>query len=101
MVSTAVRNGFTLYLDKTGMLTASATNKSSEIKLPEKLLGFRHIGNALSRIYMLIYNEYPQKLKLVTIDSTTEDYDGTDPIVITTESAHTYLKAICKQNRYC
>lgn len=98
MVSTAEKHGFTLYLDKTGMLTARAVNKSSEVKLPEKLLGFTSIGNALLRIYQLIYNEYPAEVALVPIECNADDY-GDFPYALTTPSAHSYLKTRCLQNR--
>ena len=98
MVSTAEKKGLTLYLDNSGMLIARATNKRSEIKLPEKLLGFTSVGTALLKIYELIYNESPAKVALVPIECGEDDY-GDFPYALTTSSAHKYLKAICQQNR--
>lgn len=98
MVSTSARNGFTLYLDNSGMLTARATNKNSEVKLPEKLLGFTSIGTALLKIYELIYNENSTEVSLVPIECNADDY-GDFPYALTTPSAHTYLKDRCQQNR--
>ena len=90
------KRAFTLYL-KNGFLIARASNKSSTITIPEKMLGFSKVETAIARIHQMIYNEYPKEIALVPIENSSGDYDY--PVAMATDAAHQYLKRVCRQNR--
>ena len=90
---------FTLFLNGSSGSILTAKTEKTEIKIPEKLLGFSKIEHLISKIYHLLFNESPQEIILVPIENASDDYVYGYPVVLITNSAHNYLKEHCSYNR--
>ena len=97
MVHKSEKKGFTLYMEN-GVLRARPTNKSTVFMLHEKMLGFSRVQDTLKKIYHLIYNEYPEKVTLVSVENIADSYSHTYPVAIATNDAKEYLSAKCQYN---